>query len=129
MVCMPTKSEGNITTYRQQWRILRNKYGGNPDPRKKLLQDLKQLIIKGTGLSYEVIMMVDTNEKITKSDSKLLPFIAGTKLTPLHRQFPETSHDRGLQCIDFIFGTKQVKQVTVNSGHTSFYEGIWQSDH
>lgn len=106
-VYMPTKSDGNNTTYQQQWRILRNKYGGDPDPRKKLLQDLETEIIKWTHNSHEVIVMMDANDNITKTNSKILPFLAKTKLTPLHHTFPDSSYDRGSQCIDFIFATEK----------------------
>lgn len=128
-VYIPTKTEGNNTTYQQQWRILRNKFGGDPDPRKHLLTDLEAAICKWMQSGYEVIMMVDSNENITKSNSKILPFLARTKLTPLNHLFPEASYDRGSKCIDFIFGTAQVKTATIRSGYTSFYDGIWNSDH
>jgi hypothetical protein len=73
--------------------------------------------------------MWDANERVDHHKSKLLSFMTKTSLAPLHITLPEATYARGTTCIDYIMATPGVRAATVAAGYTSFYEGIWHSDH
>jgi hypothetical protein len=125
----PVISTGFNTVYQQQWRLMRNQNIDKPDPRSQLLHDLTTCILKWTSLKYEIILMWDANEAITSKRSKLLKFMSATNLHPVHTAFPNASYARGHQCIDFIMGTPGILSAITKKGYTTFYDGIWHSDH
>jgi hypothetical protein len=125
----PVSSSGFNTTFQQQWRLLRNRSIDHPDPRAQLLNDLQENILKWTSRKYEIVVMWDTNESITSKSSKLLQFMANTNISPIHSTFPNASYARGTSCIDFIMGSPGILAATTQSGYTSFFDGIWHSDH
>jgi hypothetical protein len=125
----PTKSQGFNTNYQQQWRILRNKGIKNPDPREQMLHDLKSKILEWTDKQYEVILMWDANECLHKPRSPLKRFMEQTNLVIAHTNLPPATYTRGTSCIDYVMTTPRTHLAIIAAGHTSFYDGIWESDH
>jgi hypothetical protein len=123
------KANGNITTYQQQWRLLRNKNVSNPDPRAQHLKDLTIEIKKWKNKNCEIILMWDANETITLQKSKLHQFLYNNNLAPIHNILPTASYARGSICIDFIMATPKIPESITKTGYTSFFGGIWTSDH
>jgi hypothetical protein len=60
----PVKAPGFLTTYQQQWRMLRRQNNPDPDPRQQLLDDLERQMTQWRAKSYEIILMWDANEGI-----------------------------------------------------------------
>jgi hypothetical protein len=125
----PTKSKGFNTNYQQQWRILRNRGVENPDPRAQMLHDLKSKVLEWTHKQYEVILMWDANECLQKPRSSLKRFMEQTNLVSAHLDTPPATYTRGSSCIDYIMTTPRAQLAITAAGHTSFYDGVWDSDH
>jgi hypothetical protein len=125
----PVKATGFLTTYQQQWRILRQQNDPNPTPRQHILKELEKCILTWTAKSYEIILMWDTNEGIDSHKSEINKFMTKTGLGPIHTVFPTATYTRGSTCIDFILATAGIRTSTTRSGYLPFYEGIWSSDH
>jgi hypothetical protein len=125
----PTKSDGFNTTYQQQWRILRTQHHPNPDPREQMMTDLQKTIELWVSKQSEVILMWDANERMDHHTSKLIRFMTKTSLAPCHINLPRATYARGSSCIDFIMATPGAREAITAAGYTSFYHGIWHSDH
>jgi hypothetical protein len=125
----PVKAPGFLTTYQQQWRLLRQQNDPNPNPRQQFLTDLEQHIAKWTSQSYEILLMWDANEGIMSHKSDINKFMCKTGLAPIHTTFPSTSYIRGSNCIDFILATTGIRESAKLSGYLPFYDGLWTSDH
>jgi hypothetical protein len=125
----PVKAPGFLTTYQQQWRMLRLQNNPDPDPRQQLLEDLERQITQWRAKSYEIILMWDANEGIQSHKSKIHKFILKTGLNPIHAVYPTASYSRGSTCIDFIHATDGIRNAVTNSGYLAFFVGIWTSDH
>jgi hypothetical protein len=108
---------------------LRIKRQPDPDPRDKMLIDLQKVIEQWTEQSFDVILMWDANEIMDIPKSKLTGFMEKTSLSPIHNTLPSATYARGSSCIDFIMATPRVHTATVAADYTSFYDGIWHSDH
>jgi hypothetical protein len=126
---LPTKSDGFNTAYQQQWRHLRMKGITSPDTREQMLLDLQKVIARWNEHSFQVILMWDANERADFPKSKITKFMNNTSLAPLHNALPPASYARGSSCIDFIMATPGVHSASVAAGYTSFYDGVWHSDH
>jgi hypothetical protein len=50
-------------------------------------------------------------------------------MSPIHNAFPTATYTRGSNCIDFIMGTPRICEASIKAGYTSFYDGLWPSDH
>jgi hypothetical protein len=53
----------------------------NPDPRQKLLDDLTNLIIGFNSINDITIIMIDVNEGLYTTNSKMALFLATTQMT------------------------------------------------
>jgi hypothetical protein len=128
----PTKSDGLHTSYQQQSTTLKALGRGNTDPRTALLEDLEILICNNNKMDNKTILMIDANEGLFAHNSKLPTFLANTNMTslvqhPIH--YPAT-HNRGSQCIDFVFGSVSLSSHVIKSGILPFFEEPWPvSDH
>jgi hypothetical protein len=71
---------GHTLIGRHQWRILRNRVEGKPDPRQQMLNDLAITIEALTNKQFEIILMWDANEGLTTPKSKLHQFMRTTNL-------------------------------------------------
>jgi hypothetical protein len=116
----PTKAMGSQTTYQQQWRIIRNQYEGNPDPRAQMLKDLQHSIKSLIKNKCEIILLWDANESIGSHKSKIVQFMNETNLHPAHTSFPNATHTRGSQCIDFIMTTPGIQHTITKAGYLAF---------
>jgi hypothetical protein len=101
----------------------------HPYPRAQILKDLTTLIHKWIAIKYDIILMWDSNEGISKSTSKLHHFMNKNNLSPIHHTFLNATYARGTQCIDFIMATPAIHTAAIHSGYLPFYNGIWNSDH
>jgi hypothetical protein len=122
-VYQSTKSEGLHTNYMQQMHRLKNIGKTNPDPHKQLFIDLQLLITKFNQNHEFTLLMIDANDGLYNRASLIPTFLSGTNMVPLlsnQEEYPPT-HTRGLQCIDFIFGTSTVIPHIPSSGMNSFF--------
>jgi exonuclease III len=131
-VYQPVKSEGIHSTYKQQYSRLADMGHHNPNPRKQLLKDLQELIIKLNDQNDKTIILIDANNNLYTKDSLLPNFLSHTNLISL---IPNTydhppTHSRGSRCIDYIFGSRSLVQHVTASGITAFYDRPYvHSDH
>jgi hypothetical protein len=103
-------SDGIHSTYRKQHHQLLLMGDKNPNPRKKLIEDLETIIEKWNNKGDKTIILIDANDNIFLKNSLLPKFLANTKLTsliPYPLQHPAT-HARGTKCIDYIFGSSSI---------------------
>jgi hypothetical protein len=128
----PTKSRdlGDNTCYSQQWRLLRSKHQREPRPREVFVTDLIKLITEWENNNFEVIIGADMNESCVKAKSEVTHLLNKTTLVSLlNIDDPPATYTRGSQCIDFMFGTPNIKRATERHGYLQFYKGAWDSDH
>jgi hypothetical protein len=123
-VYCPTKTMGIHTCYQQQCEILKEKGNKHPDPRQQLLDDLAKLINQYNRQNDKTIIMMDANEGLYNTNSKISTFLAQTQLIQLinNPQYYPPTHKRGSQCIDFIFGSPYLQDHIHQSGITPYFE-------
>jgi hypothetical protein len=100
-------------------------------PRQQMLDDLSELITTYNSQNNKTILMMDANENLFTTNSKLPMFLAQTNMISLIQphNHPAT-HSRGSHCIDYIFGTSSILEHVTQAGITSFYEQTWPlTDH
>jgi hypothetical protein len=119
----------STTNYQKQIRLLRDQEVLNPEPRQKMLKDLKTFINKVKHQHHELILMWDANE--TLDSAPLQEFLQETSLYSLTGLPPPelTTYARGKSTIYHILGTKFIQQHVQAAGYLPFYEGAWHSDH
>jgi hypothetical protein len=128
----PIKMQGPHTAWSQQWILLRE-HQRDPDPIKCFCNDLTKELQKWTTQGYDILLMIDTNEDVGSSPGGMSSVIASAGLfNPIQARhqadrYPNT-FARGTKCIDFIYGTENVKQHCVASGILPFGYG-YPSDH
>ena len=110
---------------------MRNKGHKQPDPRQQILNDLTKEIQKRRRSGDEVIVSMDANDSLDRKGNKMLPFLAQTGLLNLHgvEAIGPRTHNRGRDCIDYIFGTPNVYEAVTTKGYLPFNGGAWISDH
>jgi hypothetical protein len=128
----PIKTQGPHTAWSQQWILLRE-HQRDPDPIKCFYNDITKELQKWTTQGYDILLMIDANEDVSSSPGGMSSVIASAGLFDLiqarHQadRYPNT-FARGTKCIDFIYGTENVKQHCVASGILPFGYG-YPSDH
>jgi hypothetical protein len=121
----PSANIGGMTCFSQQWRILRERTSGNPEPRKKYIEDLIKKVKEWEGQNIEIIIGIDENK-----NSLVQKLVDETTLCNLiDIENPPATYTRGIKCIDFMLGTPRIKTSTQSAGYMPFYEGAWDSDH
>jgi hypothetical protein len=73
------------------------------------------------------IILIDANDSLYKKQSPLPDFLHNINLCPLisNLELYPSTHIRGSQCIDFIFGSPTLFQHIDASGMTAFYDLPW----
>jgi hypothetical protein len=131
-VYQPTKLDGLHTNYQQQAHYFRTKGITNPDPRKLLLHDLETIIREYNSAKEETIILIDANDGLHQQSSLLPSFLANTNLVSLipNTSHHPTTHIRGSQCIDFIFGSPRLPDHIQAAGISAWYDEPWPNiDH
>jgi hypothetical protein len=129
----PCVTHGPTTAWMQQWSLLREEGRINPDPVKIFYQDLTAQLDQWTQKGYEIILMIDANETIGENPGGLNFLIRQARLTDLiHHKHPTlqqtNTYARGTKQIDYILGTKRVREWCSASGMLPFGTG-YSSDH
>jgi hypothetical protein len=129
----PCVTHGPTTAWIQQWTLLREEGRTNPDPVKIFYQDLTAQLDQWTQKGYEIILMLDANETIGEKPGGLNSMIRQAKLTDLilykHPTLQQTNtYARGTKQIDYILGTKRVRDWCSAAGMLPFGTG-YPSDH
>lgn len=120
---------GSDTCYQQQWRLLRDTTNVNPEPRRQMLYDLKQLIGKIHETHGEIILQWDANNHIESNE--LQEFMSAINL---YNIMP-TQHDafstciRGNRTIDHVWTTAMISQNIIRKGYSAFNSPGWVTDH
>lgn len=102
------------TTHRQQVVMLSQDGVIDPDPRAVFLDDLLDLIkIQELDPNNNIILLLDANESLFDTNSKLLNWIQKTTLTDCFSQLSNTpcnipTHINGSKKIDYIFTSKNL---------------------
>jgi hypothetical protein len=105
----------------------------NPNPRKQMLHDLANRIEEIKAMGEEVIIMMDSNESLSDTQSHLTNWVRRLELTDIiaHRHGtdgePETLI-RGTERIDYIFPTQEITEFVTATGILG-YNNLIQSDH
>jgi hypothetical protein len=69
-------------------------------------------------------------ESCVKTKSEVTHLLNKTTLVSLlNIDDPPATYTRGSLCIDFMFGTPNIKRATERHGYLQFYKGAWDSDH
>ena len=129
-VCQDTGTNGDLTAFQQQYRLLRRQNIIHPHPKKVFDQDLIFQLKEWTNKKYEIILMIDANSSLTHpqlqniiNHSQLYDLLGAT-----HGIDSPNTYIRGNKTIDFLFGTKGVKHSMTQCGMLSFNDGVL-SDH
>ena len=101
----------------------------SPNPRRRFLQDISEVIINLQSAGHAIILMLDANATAS-SDSHFTDFMESCSLTDFHESDPAPSTFIGAtdRRIDFILGCEQAKTMLRRSGTLAYTEGP-QSDH
>ena len=65
---------GPLTSYSQQYYMLKSKGKKKPNPQKQFLTDLKVFITEAMLSSHEILLCLDANEKIESHNLKIREF-------------------------------------------------------
>jgi ribonuclease HI len=129
----PIKTNGISTNWMQQWLLLRQRGNPSPDPISEFYKDLGLQIKQWISQGYELILMIDANESIgtrTKGLTEIMVQYNLSDLISIHHGTtgePNT-HLRGSKRIDYILGTRKVREHCTASGILPFHNG-YSSDH
>ena len=103
----------------------------NPDPRKQLLDDLTEFILKKRGEGCEIILMMDVNESM-KPEKGITKFIAKNSLEDIHAHVmskkPETSRAGSNKVLDVTLCTRGTLPYIRAGGFCAIDVGL-SSDH
>jgi hypothetical protein len=129
----PCASHGINTAWMQQWSLLRESGEKNPDPVAAFYIDLDMQLQQWKEANYEIIMLIDANERIGEKPGGLTSVIGKAGLIDLlqHRHPHDeelNTHARGSKQIDFILGTRGVSNACNRAGILPFGTG-YTSDH
>lgn len=129
----PCASRGINTAWMQQWSIIREAGETNPDPIALFYSDLDSQLQKWKEMNYEMIMLIDANERIGEKPGGLTAVMGRAGLIDLVRYCHPNddeinTHTRGSKQIDFILGTRGVSNVCNRAGILPFGIG-YMSDH
>ena len=104
------------------------------DPRTRVLNDVKELIIQKRREGFRPILLMDANDDWMKPGSKTFQtFIRTLNLVdPLHRKFSTTlqrTYLRGQKRIDYILVDSSIFPAIERIGTLGLYDGLKFSDH
>ena len=106
---------GPLTSYAQQYYMLKNKGTKKPNPQKQFIKDIKKFITEAMLSSHEILLCLDANETWQTPNSKIkemadslgLIDLVAKKLSPT----PPTYTRKGVSNrVDFILGSKKVAE-------------------
>jgi hypothetical protein len=117
------------STFAREYEYFRQLGHKNPNPRRQLLQDLKQAIETQRQQEHGILITIDANSTISE-DRQLQEFLFESGLIDLHTANPAPSTYIGSASrrIDYMFGCPRVKQATTRAGTLSYLQGP-QADH
>jgi hypothetical protein len=116
-VYQSVKSDGIHSTYRQQYNTLKQLGCSNPDPRKRLMDDLATMMKQWNAKGDRTIVMIDANDSFSTRASLLHKFISQTNIVSLlhnPREHPAT-HSRGSQCQQIFFLMSTSQELTLST--------------
>ena len=132
-VCKSSPEEmGPTTAYKQQWTILRSKGIVQPDPRQRLLDDLRDRIKELQLLNHSIILMMDANESLAEL-GPLTSWVRDLDLQDVHATLhgiesePET-YIRGSHRIDYVFVSPNLVDYVQHASIRPYAEFV-NSDH
>lgn len=101
----------------------------SPNPRRRFLQDISEVVINLQSVGHAIILMLDANATMS-SDPHFTDFMESCSLTDFHDSDPAPSTFIGApdRRIDFILGCAQAKTMLRRSRTLAYSEGP-QSDH
>jgi hypothetical protein len=97
----PCKASGPMTSWMQQWSLLRESGIKSPDPIKWFYQDLSAELQAWTNKGYEILLMMDANEHIGEKPGGIGKIVSTFKLTDLilykhpEKEIPNTYAENG----------------------------------
>ena len=129
---------GDTTSFKLQYNRIRATGEQNTNPRKKILDDLQELIMGLTLDGHDIILGIDANESLDSNQSKIQQFFDETGLLPIHEEaFNEEYYDenplpatysRGSKKIDFMACTPRVMSCVTGCAIEALSSGI-KTDH
>ena len=131
-VCKDNGHAGNCTIRIQQEADILEQEGKLIDPRERILVDLEREISNDHDQGYQIILMGDFNENVTKS-KRIQSFLDATNMKNVlerkHGKEQPTTYDRGKLPIDMIAISESLPDESIVAcGMLPFYDGNF-SDH
>ena len=101
----------------------------SPQPRQRILSDLRDVVVQLQNDGHAIVLMMDANGT-TETDKGLKELLAQCDLIDLHKVAPAPSTYIGSAArrIDYIFGCPLVASTVTRQGSLAYTEGP-QSDH
>ena len=119
---------GETTSWMQQFEHYRKRGVKIPNPREKMLEDLRQFVFKESRMGNEVVIMMDANESLSEKKG-LYNFALECKIQCAHRCLhpdliePKTGI-KGRKQIDYIFVTEGLLPHIEAAGWLKFNHGL-----
>ncbi|MGH7974008.1 MAG: hypothetical protein ACREBR_00680 [bacterium] len=125
------QTTGELTAWKQEWRLMALAGISDPDPRQHVLTDLSRFIQNKVDDGHDVIIMIDANQSLSH-DNIFRQFASECGLndiyTHLHEEEGPPSHNRGRRRTDYILGTPRILRAVTQCGYLNFNDASL-SDH
>jgi hypothetical protein len=123
---------GEKTVYSQEYMALQADGMPNPEPRKRCLQELNEVVQSNVAKGHMVLLNLDANEDIA-SNSQLQEFCNDLNLVDLVATFSphqrnSATYKRGQKRIDYSFCTHDLLEYVVSAKISDSVE-VKESDH
>jgi hypothetical protein len=137
--CFQTiEGAGETTSYYHQWHNLLRQGHEQPNPRKNVLEDLKEKILSSIGHGFDICISIDANEELDSHNRQFSNWIEQCGLISVHENFYDvefydnnaipSTYDRGENKIDYILCTPRLFSCIENVSIEAMNSGI-PSDH